>query len=140
MPGMISIAAGAEETPLASMLAEIIESNLENGGARVKAFRKLGSAVHINAADAGVEITLLFEKGRLTVHAGKPVKPAISIEADSATLLDLTNLEIKGGLPYFFDETGRGVVRKLFRGELKMKGLLLHPLELIRLTKVLSVA
>ncbi len=140
MPGTISFAAGAEETPLASMLVEIIESNLESGGARVKAFRDLGSAVHINAVDAGVEISLLFKKGHLTVHTGKPVKPAISIEADSATLLDLTNLKIKGGMPYFFDETGRGVARKLFRGKLKLKGLLRHPLELVRLTKVLSVA
>lgn len=140
MPDKISFAEGAEETALAAMLAEIIESNLENGGSRVKAFRSLRSAVHINAADAGVEITLEFKKGHLTVHAGKPLPPAISIEAESATLLELTNLKIKGGLPFFFDETGRGVVKKLLRGELKIKGLLRHPLELVRLTKVLSVA
>lgn len=140
MAEKISFAEGAEETALAAMLAEIIQSNLESGGPRVKAFQKLKSAVHINALDAEVEITLLFKRGHLAIHAGKPVPPDISIEAESATLLDLTNLKIRGGLPFFFDETGRGVVKKMLRGELKIKGLLRHPLELVRLTKVLSVA
>jgi len=140
MEEMITFAEGAEEAALATMLAEIIESNLESGGPRTRAFQNLKSAVYINAADAGVEITLLFKRGHLEIHAGKPVRPDISIEADSAHLLDLTNLKIRGGLPFFFDETGRGVVKKLLRGELKIKGLLRHPLELVRLTKVLSVA
>jgi hypothetical protein len=136
----IALAPGADETALAVMLADIIRINLETKSEKLKDFNALRARVYIHATDAEVEITLDFARGLLTVHSGKVEQPQISIITDSSTLMDLTNLQIKGGMPYFFDQTGRDVTKKLFRGELKIKGLIAHLASLVRVTKVLSVA
>lgn len=140
MSEMITFGAGAEESPLASVLAQLIKSNLEKRGeARLKAFRKLGSPIYFQVTDVGVEILLQFRKGSLTIHSGKPVPPAISFITDSETLLELTNIKMKGGLRRILSDTNnRNLIRKMLRRELKIKGLLLHPLELLRLATVLA--
>lgn len=139
-PADITLAPGAEETALAAMLAEIVNGNLTSRPGKRKDFQALCSTVYIHAEDADIEITLAFDRGRLTIYNGKAGKPAITIATDSATLLDLTNLQIKLGMPYFFDSTGREVVKKMFNGALKIGGLFTRLPSLIRLTKVLSVA
>lgn len=136
----IDLAPGADETALALMLADIIRINLEAKPEKLKDFHLLRSRVYIHATDAEVEITLDFARGKLTVYSGGVGHPQISIITDSSTLMDLTNLQIKGGMPYFFDQTGREVTKKLLRGELKIKGLVAHLASLVRVTKVLSVA
>ncbi|NLA10793.1 MAG: SCP2 sterol-binding domain-containing protein [Firmicutes bacterium] len=137
MPEMVTFGKGAEGSPLAAVLAQLINHNLEKGGARLEAFRKLSSPVYFKVTDVGVEILLLFKKGTLTIHSEKPVKPAISFITDSETLLELTNINLRG-LKMLSDKNNRNLARKVLRGELKIKGLLLHPLELLRLAKVLS--
>lgn len=136
----IVLAPGADETALAVMLADIIRINLQTKPVRIKDFQSLSSRVYIHATDAEVEITLDFARGKLTVYSGKVEQPQISISTDSSTLMELTNIQIKGGMPYFFDQTGREVTKKLLRGDLKIKGLVVHLLSLVRVTKVLSVA
>jgi hypothetical protein len=135
----ITLAPGAEEAGLAVMLADIIRTNLQNKPEREKDFNSLQGNIYIRAEDADVDITLAFEKGKLTVHGGKVGKPKVSIVTDSETLLNLANISIKMGLPYYFDETGRAIIRKLLKRELKLKGLVTHPLALTRLTKIMSV-
>lgn len=137
--GLVNLAPGAEEAALAMMLSEIIESNLRDKPQKLKDFNKLKTRVYINAYDADLELTLVFNKGELTIHNGKVGKPNISIITDSGTLLDLTNLKIKAGIPWFFDENGREVTKKMLSGKLKIHGLVTRLLPIIRLTKVMSV-
>jgi hypothetical protein len=75
----------------------------------------------------------------LTVHGGEEGKPDLSIITDANTLLELANISIKMGLPYYFDETGRAVVKKLLKRELKIKGMFTHLGALTKLTKVMSL-
>ena len=61
-------------------------------------------------------ITLAFHRGKLTVHNGRVGVPDMEIMAkESMTLIELSNLNIKFGLPYYFDEQGRGVIKNLMR-------------------------
>ena len=135
----ITMAPGSEEAGLAVMLADMIKTNLENQPEREKDFNALKGNIYIQAEDADVDMTMAFDKGSLTVHGGKVVNPIISIATDSASLLELAIISIKMGLPYYFDETGREVIKKLLKRELKIKGLLTHTIALTRLTKVMSV-
>jgi hypothetical protein len=90
---------------------------------------------------ADVQLTLEFRGGKLVFHSGIVASPGLIVSADMDTLMEVTNLQIRyGGLPNPFDETGTAVIKKLFRGELKIKGLLAHPLALIRVCRVISVA
>lgn len=134
----ISLGPGAEEVPLAGMLAEMLRSNLEKPEKK-RDFEKLKAKVLIHAVDAEAKITMDFDLGKLTVYGGEAGKPDISIATDSTTLLELANLKIKYGLPWYFDETGMGVVKKLLKGDLKIKGMFTHLGALTRLTKVMSL-
>ncbi len=66
--------------------------------------------------------------------------PDLVISATVDTLLGITNLKIKFGLPWYFDAVGLDTIKKLLNRELKIKGMFFHPLVLTRLTKVMSVA
>lgn len=134
----ISLGTGAEEVPLAGMLADMLKANLEKPE-KLKDFNKLKSRVLIHAEDADAKITMDFDRGKLVVYGGEAGKPNISIATDSTTLLDLANIKIKFGLPWYFDETGLGVVKKLLTRQLKIKGLITRLPALTRLTKIMSL-
>ncbi|HEY5530943.1 MAG TPA: SCP2 sterol-binding domain-containing protein [Candidatus Anoxymicrobiaceae bacterium] len=135
----INIAPGAEENGMAVMLAEMIKTNLGNKPERLKDFHKLNGTIWISATDAEVDMSMEFKHGALTVRDGKVGKPILVIATDSSTLLDLANINIKMGLPYYFDETGRMVIKKLLSRELKIKGLVMHTMALTHMTKIMSV-
>ena len=135
----IKMAPGAEEAGMAAMLTEMIKTNLKNRPERVKDFNKLNGTIWITAEDADVDMTMVFDRGSLTVHAGKVGKPMLAISTDSSTLMDLANINIKFGMPNYFDETGRMVIKKLMKKELKIKGMFVHTTALTHLTKIMSV-
>ncbi len=135
----IELGPGADEVPLAGMLAEMLRSNLEKPEKR-REFDRLKARVLIHAVDAEAKITMDFDRGKLTVYGGEAGRPDIAIATDSTTLLELANLKIRYGLPWYFDETGLSVVRKLLKGDLKIKGLLTKLGPLTRLTKIMSLS
>jgi hypothetical protein len=135
----IEMAASVDEGGMATMIADIIRGNLEEKPHRVSDFNALDGNVYMRAEDAEVDMTLAFSSGGLVVHGGRHGASKISIATDSATLLDLANITIKWGLPYYLDGVGRSVITKLLTGKLKINGLLTHPIMLTRFTKLMSV-
>jgi len=135
----IKMAPGAGEAGMASMLADMIKTNLKNKPERVKDFNKLNGIIWITADDADTDMTMDFDRGSLTVSSGKVGKPMLAISTDSSTLMDLANINIKFGMPYYFDETGRMVIKKLLKKELKIKGMFTHTMALTHMTKIMSV-
>ena len=135
----INFAPGIEDDGgLPVMIAGIIKGNLEAKPQRQNDFNALNGNIYMQANDAEVDMTMVFDKGSLTVHGGKVGEPKISISTDSETLLDLANLDVKFGLPFYFDKIGLGVVKKILTRELKIKGLLTHTIMLTRFTKLMS--
>ena len=134
----ISLAPSGEEVALAGMLADLLAANLEKPE-KVKVLNTLKSRVYILAEDAEVSITMDFDQGKLVIYGGKEGRPDISITTDSSTLLDLANINIMFGLPNFFDEGGREIVKKMLKRDLKIKGMFTHPGVLIKVTKVMSL-
>jgi hypothetical protein len=139
MAAVIDFAPGMDDAGLPVMIAGIIKGNLEAKPQRKGDFNALDGNIYMKADDIDIDMTLVFEKGKLTVHSGKAGEPKISISTDSETLLDLANIDVVLGLPYYFDKTGLGVLKKLFiTRELKIGGLLTHPIMLTRFTKLMS--
>jgi len=134
----IKLAPGAEEVTLALMLSELLGGNLDRPE-KLKAFDTLNTKAYIQAKDVGTDVTMVFNRGSLTFYGGKPFRPDLSIETDSATLLDLANINIKFGLPYYFDEIGREILKKLARRDLRIRGMFAHPIALTKLTKIMSI-
>ena len=84
-------------------------------------------------------MSLVFTGEKVLIEEGIKEKPQVVITADSETIMGLNFVNINWGLPYYFDEAGRNVIKLLLSGQLKIQGLLLHPIILTKVTKVMSV-
>ena len=105
----------------------------------MKTFDKIYGVVAIDLKDIDATVTLIFSGGRVRLEQGIVGKPDIIIKTDSDKVISLNSISIKFGLPYYFDDAGISVLKQLVSGELKIEGMLLHPIILTRLTKIMSV-
>ncbi len=124
---------------LAVMLADLIGQNLAREPRKQKDFDRLSAVVSIEARDAEVSATLAFGRGALLVHGEAVPDAEIRVSAESSAILDLARIKIRGGVPIMFDARGRALVKGLLTGAVKIGGLLRHPVQLVRLTRLLSV-
>ena len=130
-----------EASPMAAMLAGLITANIEQNPERWDDFHKLsGTSVSIEVPDIEEALTLTFAGDDLVVRNGKRGRPAVSITADSDVVMAL-NLVKTGpmGMPNYFDEAGRNVVKALLNGKLKIGGMWRVD-TLNRVTRLFSVA
>ena len=129
---------GGEPSGLASMVADLIEQNLARDPTRTALLRR--SVAVLDARDADVTVFLRIERGGVRVGDGDVPDAHVRIRSDSGRLLDLTTVPLRAGLPDPFRPEGRAIVGHLLRRRIRIRGLLRHPLRLVRLTKLLSVA
>jgi hypothetical protein len=135
----VTLAPGAEENGLALMLAELLRENLAERPGKRWDFGRLDGRVGVVARDADVALTLEFLRGQVRVHDGLLSGRALTIITESEKITQLSLINLRYGLPVFHDATGRGVVKDLARGRIRIEGLLRHPLMLVHLTRLLSV-
>lgn len=135
----IEMAEGADESAMAIMLEDIIKTNLENSKKKVRAFRKIRGNIGIVIDDVDMEIGLKFKRGTLTITPKVQKRSKVKITADSTTVTQLSTVPIKYGLPWYFDETGKEILKAAIDGKLKIKGAAFHVPTMIRLSKVMSV-
>jgi hypothetical protein len=136
----INFAPGIEDGGMATMMADIIKGNLKEKPDRENDFNAINGNIYLMAEDAEVEMTMAFNNGNMVVHNGKVGNPKLCIVTDSNTLLDLAKINIKFGMPYYFDAAGREVVKKLLTRKLKISGMFTHLIMLTHFTKLMSVS
>ena len=130
----------AEPSAFASMLGGLIEANVGNSPSKKKDFDSLAARVGIFVTDIDEGVTLEFRKGSLVVHNGLQSKRDLTIRAEAATVMNLSNLRIGlFGMPVYYDEVGRGVAAKLMQGKLRIDGLLGNLATLNMVTRIFSV-
>jgi hypothetical protein len=130
--------ADPEPNGLATMLGGVIEANLAAHPDREALLAKR-STYSITAPDAGVTVTIVLAPGVVTLRNGVSGTPDIRIETNSDDLIGLSAVPLRFGLPDPMTKEGREVNRKLFKGELKVRGMWRHPGRLARLNKLLTV-
>ena len=136
---MIELGKGTDENGLANILFELLRQNIERMPEKINDLQRLNTTVGILANDIDVSVLLRFQNGKLIIDGKISEEPEIKITTDSETILELSRIRIIGSLPYYFDETGRGIIKKLLSGRLKIRGLFAHPIKLTRLTRIMSV-
>ncbi len=129
----------AEEIPFSSILASLLEENLEQKPHKMRTFNSLIGVIAIEVTDIEATVYLTFSGGKVVIDKSVEVKPQIVVKAESEKIMGLNFISIKLGLPYYFDQAGRTVIKQLLSGQIKIKGMLLHPIIITKLTKVLSV-
>ena len=127
-----------EPNGLASMLGGIMEGNLAAHPERERLLSDV-STYGIRAPDVDVAVSIRLAPGKITVRNGIVGKPDILVQADSETLVGLSSVPLKFGLPDVGTKEGREINKKLLKGQLKVKGLFLHPRKLATLNKLLTV-
>jgi len=129
----------ARDNGLACMVTDLLEQNLQQNPAKQRCFSRLAGRVAISARDAGVTMTLDFAAGQCRVSNGLGQGCKLHIQADSEDILKLTTLKLRLGLPDVLHSSGRGLLKDLAGGRLRVKGMWRHPLLLLRVANVFSV-
>ena len=135
----VLLAPGAEGSGLPDMLKDLLEQNLEQNPHKAADFVKMNIAIGLAITDADIVITMAFAHGTLTIHPGLVGRPGLRIEAEADTIMNLSNVTLKWGLPYYFDETGQEILAAMKTKRLKIKGMVRHFISLVRLSRVMSV-
>jgi hypothetical protein len=130
-----------EPNGLATMLGGLIEGNLTAHPERNGLVTKGKPATFgIVAKDVDVAVSIRLSPQGVALRNGVVGRPDVLIETDSETLVGLSSVPLKFGLPDAMSKAGREVNRKLLKRELKVRGLLRHPGKLARLNRVMSVS
>jgi hypothetical protein len=129
----------AADVPFSFIVQDLISGNVEKSAAKQKVYSKMKGVAAINLPDIEAAVTLIFDEGKLTIEPRIVHNPAIVITTSADLVTDLNMLNIRWGLPYYFDEAGRHVLGHIMRGTLKIKGMFTHPVLLTRLTIIMSV-
>lgn len=120
------------------MLAELIRGNLAADPDREGLIEGARGRVNLMVRDAQVRVGIQFD-GR-TVRVGAPLPQAdLSIATDAETLMDLTAVPLRFGMPDSLTPQGRAIARKMMRGDLKVKGLPRQLPLMIRLQRLFTV-
>jgi hypothetical protein len=127
----------AEPNGLAAMLGGLIEANLTRHPERERLLQP--AVVGITAPDAGVSVTIQIAPGRVALSNGLHGRPDLHVRAQSDTLIELSSVPLRFGLPDAGTKEGREVTRKLLKGELKVRGMYANLGKLSRLNRLLSV-
>ena len=135
----IMILPEARELGLPVMLADLIRQNIEKRPDKIKPFESLEAKVLIEISDIQISAGLEFHGGKLTLSKDLSGKPDLHILTDSTTILGLSLLKIKLGIPYFFHKNGLKILGKILSREIIIKGLVRNFSVLINLTKVISI-
>ncbi|HJR18732.1 MAG TPA: hypothetical protein VJ922_03345 [Actinomycetota bacterium] len=125
---------------LGAMLADLVRGNIEADPSRAKLLQGVSGKVNVHARDAEVAVGMEFKNGQLHVFA-EPFRDAtLTIETDSDTLMGMSTVPLRFGMPDVAQSEGRTVVKKMLRGDLKVRGMVRGMPLMVRLQKLLSVA
>jgi hypothetical protein len=137
---MSVVYADQEPNGLAAMVGGLIEANLRQHPERRSLLRP--AVVELVAVDAGVSVRIALSPRQVTVSNGssRPDRPQVRVLADSDGLLFLSSAPLRFGLPDPLSSDGRGVLAKVLRRQIRISGLIAHPLTVARFARLLSVA
>jgi hypothetical protein len=133
---------GVSEHGFASMMAELLRTNLQDRPHKVRDFAAMKGRVALVAEDAETAVTLVFMGGKLRVHPEVYGVPDLVIRGSSEALIDLSRIPPLERLPALPDPRSdivRSLGRALRERRLTVTGGLRRPGLLLRLGRVLSI-
>ena len=133
----VVVLADAEPNGLARMLAGLLEGNLARRPERSVLLRP--AVVEVDAADAGVAVTVRLDGGSVRVSNGNGMsRPDVRVRASGHDLLALSASPLRFGFPDPFRREGRAVLRRIASGKVRVSGMVRHPVVLSRFSRLLS--
>jgi hypothetical protein len=119
------------------MLAGLLESNLARRPERAALLHP--AVVEVDAADAAVAVTVRLERGRVRVSNGSPAaQPDVRVRASGHDLFALSAAPLRLGFPDPLHPEGRAVLRRIASRQVRISGMIRHPIVLSRFSRLLS--
>ena len=129
--------ADAEPNGLADLVGRLIEANLERRPDRRALLRP--SVVELVASDADTAATIVLSANRVEIsNASGSRTPHLRVVAGADDLLELSTAPLRFGCPDALDARGRSILRRIANRDVRVSGMLRHPIRLSRLTRLLS--
>ena len=129
--------ADAEPNGLADLVGRLIEANLERRPDRRALLRP--SVVELVASDADTAATIVLSANRVEIsNAPGSRTPHLRVVAGADDLLELSTAPLRFGFPDALDARGRSILRRIANRNVRVSGMLRHPIRLSRLTRLLS--
>jgi hypothetical protein len=128
-----------EPNGLAAMLGGLIEANLTAHPDRLGLLAE-PATISITATDVDVAVTIHLGSGMVKVANGVRGHPHVMIQADSDSLMKMSAVPLRFGVPDPATEPGREMLSNLVRRRLRVKGMLTQRARLARLNQLLSVS
>lgn len=133
---------GAEGNGIADVIAMLLTQNFESFPERVRLARMLTRPLSITSSDIDSTCTISCGPRAVTVFNGVVGEPTVAVTATVDQILDLSQLKMKafGLLPVgFFTKRGLGILSAIATGNLRVQGLITHPITALRVIALLSV-
>jgi hypothetical protein len=130
--------ADPEPNGLADLVGRLIEANLERRPDRRALLRP--SVVELVASDADTAATVVLSAGMVEIsNTTRGRTPHLCVVAGADDLLELSSAPLRFGFPDALDPRGRSVLRRIVRRDVRVSGMVRHPIRLSRFTRLLSV-
>lgn len=139
----IIMAPGASENGFAAMLSTLIRQNLDERPEKLRSFARMDGRVTIVVEDLAMTVTLLFQRGRMTVFDGVVGIPDVTVRAPSELVTQMSLMELEDRFRFLPDPRGentKAVLEASKSGRMEMHGMFAHLPLVLRLTQVMSVA
>jgi hypothetical protein len=138
----VNIDDGAEANGIAGVVATLLTQNFETFPERVKLARMLTRPVSVSGSDIDSTCTISCGPSAVTVFNDVVGEPTVTVTATVDQILDLSQLKMKafGLLPVgFFTKRGLAILAAIATGNLRVRGLIAHPITALRVIALLSV-
>jgi hypothetical protein len=133
---------GPDANGIAGVVATLLSQNFETSPNRIKLAHKLTRPITISGSDIDSTCTINCGSRAVTISNDVVGKPSVTVTATVEQILDLSQLKMKafGLLPVgFFSKRGLHVLGAIASGNLRVRGLITHPITALRVIALLSV-
>ena len=133
---------GPDANGIAGVVATLLTQNFENFPGRIQLARTLTRPITISGRDIDSTCTISCGSRDVTISNDVVGKPSVTVTATVEQILDLSQLKMKasGLLPVgFFTKRGLRILAAIASGNLRVRGLITHPITALRVIALLSV-
>ena len=138
----VNLSDESDANGIAGVVATLLTQNFETFPTRIELARKLTRPITISGSDIESTCTIRCGPRHATISNDVVGKPSVTVTATVEQILDLSQLKMKasGLLPVgFFTRRGLHILAAIATGNLRVQGLITHPITALRVIALLSV-
>ncbi|GAB6273755.1 MAG: hypothetical protein STSR0004_06180 [Peptococcaceae bacterium] len=138
----VVLADGEEANGLAYLINMLLGQNLSTNPEKQKLAAKMNCTIGIDSIDTEQKVTLTFSPAQLIIKNDFTKPRLITVSATTDHIMEVTQLKvIKNILPVgFLTKRGWQLIKEILAGRFKIKGLIIHPLKVIKFVALVSVS